>query len=289
MPRQNARDEHETTYQPMPVDGCGMSAFDEVTTTIAEGQGRYSATLDSTWAGPFGPNGGYVAAILLRAALTELARPELPPRTLTVHYLRAADGGPVELHANVLRSGRHNATLQAGVAQHGRLVSTALITCSAPRPQALTLSLPAPDAPRPEELDELSPEVFDGAPAFLRRLRLRPCFGSPILGGAEAAVTGGWIEFRDDEQPLDALRLTALTDLWWPAVFSAAREPVGVPTLELTVHLRSTAKHAGPVLARFETSTVSEGHLEESGRLFSTSGELLAESRQLALLASPPA
>jgi hypothetical protein len=40
----------------------------------------------------------------------------------------------------------------------------------------------------------------------------------------------------------------------------------------------------GPVLARFETRNVLEGHVEESGELWSADGRLLAESRQLALL-----
>jgi acyl-CoA thioesterase len=38
------------------------------------------------------------------------------------------------------------------------------------------------------------------------------------------------------------------------------------------------------VLARFDTRTVHEGHLEERGELWSADGRLLAESDQLALL-----
>lgn len=67
------------------------TAFDRVTNVHADGDGRYSATLDSVWDGPFGrPNGGVIAAILLRASQAELAQPELPPRVLNVHYLRPA-------------------------------------------------------------------------------------------------------------------------------------------------------------------------------------------------------
>jgi acyl-CoA thioesterase len=74
-----------------------------------------------------------------------------------------------------------------------------------------------------------------------------------------------------------------MTDLWWPAVFGTVSAPVAVPTLQLSVYLRRTAPAQPPVLARFETRQTAEGHLEETGRIWSQDGELLAESTQLAL------
>ena len=57
-----------------------------------------------------------------------------------------------------------------------------------------------------------------------------------------------------------------------------------MPTLELTVHLRSgAAAPADWALARFVTRTAREGLLEESGEIWSRDGRLLAQSRQLAL------
>jgi hypothetical protein len=127
--------------------------------------------------------------------------------------------------------------------------------------------------------------VVPGAPPIFDRLEMRPVFGAGIFSGAAEAVTGGWLAFRDDAAPLDAARLCAMSDLWWPAVFTARTSLVRVPTLQLTVYLRSTRTEMhGPVLARFETRNVLEGHVEESGELWSADGRLLAESRQLALL-----
>ena len=267
-----------------------MSAFD-LATAIDGGGGQYTARLDPAWDGPLAPNGGVIAAILLRAAQAELARPELPPRTVTVHYLRPATHGPAQLSVEVLRAGRQNATVQVGFHQRDRLVCTALITFSAARPDTLVIAETAPDAPMPEQVEELQPRAVEGAPPALHRLRLRPCFGARPLTGAAEAITGGWFSLRDDGtgQPYDAVRLVALTDLWWPAVFPAIRAFVGAPTLELTIHLRSTETVQAPILGRFETRTIREGHLDESGQLWSQSGHLLAESRQIALLIDSPA
>jgi acyl-CoA thioesterase len=267
------------------------TAFDRVTNVHADGDGQYSATLDSAWDGPFGrPNGGVIAAILLRAAHAELAQPELPPRVLSVHYPRPATRDPAQLTVHLLRAGGRNATVQVSLHQHEQLTAMALITFSASRPHALTITEPAPSAPPPDQVEELSPHSLDQAPPSLRQLRLRPCFGAPILAGATNAVTGGWFSLRDDDQDqlYDAARVVALTDLWWPAVFTTTRHLVGTPTLELTIHLRTTTPVRGPILGRFATRTIHEGHLDETGQLWSTTGQLLAESRQLALLIEVP-
>ena len=261
--------------------------FDHATHVVANGNGGYVAVLDSQWDGPFDrPNGGVIAAILLRAAQAELARPDLPPRILNVQYLRPAIHEPAHLHVEVLRVGGRNATVQASLHQREQLVASALITFSAPRPHALAIAERAPSALPPDQVAELDPDTLELAPPSLRRLRMRPYFGAPILSGSVDAVTGGWFSLRDDdeERAYDAARLVALCDLWWPAVFGAARQLVGLPTLDLTVHLRATIPVPGPILGRFQTATIAEGHFDETGQLWSATGQLLAESRQLALL-----
>jgi hypothetical protein len=65
--------------------------------------------------------------------------------------------------------------------------------------------------------------------------------------------------------------------------------PGGIPTIDLTVHFRSplplaAAEPGAHVLAVFRTRLVNEGLLEEDGELWSRDGQLLAHSRQLALL-----
>ena len=76
----------------------------------------------------------------------------------------------------------------------------------------------------------------------------------------------------------------ALTDSWPPAVFTTSTAPLAVPTLDLTVHLRAALPRPGDwVLGRFRTRVARAGFLEEDGELWSRDGELLAQSRQLAL------
>ena len=49
-----------------------MTAFDDATAITALGGGAHTAVCDPAWDAPRGPNGGYLAAIVLRAMAAEL-------------------------------------------------------------------------------------------------------------------------------------------------------------------------------------------------------------------------
>lgn len=77
-----------------------------------------------------------------------------------------------------------------------------------------------------------------------------------------------------------------------PAVFARLPERMGVPTVDLTVHLRSICalqqlKPDDWIAVRFSTTVATEGFLEEDGELWTPDGTLVAHSRQLALILTP--
>jgi acyl-CoA thioesterase len=83
--------------------------------------------------------------------------------------------------------------------------------------------------------------------------------------------------------------VAALSDAWYPAIFTRLTERFGVPTVDLTVHLRSihALERMQPddwMAARFRTTVADEGFLEEDGQLWAPDGTLIAHSRQLGLL-----
>ena len=62
---------------------------------------------------------------------------------------------------------------------------------------------------------------------------------------------------------------------------------IASPTVDLTIHFRQTpgaARSDDYALAVFRTRRAHEGFLEEDGEIWSRDGELLAQSRQLALI-----
>ena len=265
------------------------SLFERSVAVTALGRGRYSAEVREEWNGPAAPNGGILAATMLRAAQAELGPDAPPPRTLAAHYLQAPAAGPVTLDVEVLRQGKRVRAAEVRLRQADRLAASATIIFSAARAQAATLTRTPPSpVPDPENVAELALGQLPGAPPLFDAVRLAPALGPPPFRRGEQALTGGWLALRGDDAPLDAARLCAMSDLWWPAVFGILDGPAGAPTIQLTIHLRLTAHEiAPPVFARFETRVIAEAHLEESGELWSRDGALLAESRQLALLPAP--
>ena len=265
------------------------SLFDRTVAVSARGAGRYDARILPEWMGPAAPNGGILAATMLRAAEAELGPTAPPARTVAAHYFEAPAAGPARLRVEVLRRGKRVSACEVRLEQGDRLVSSATFMFSAPREQAATLRRVPLDAfPDPATVPEFDHRRLPGAPPMFAAIELRPTLGALPFTGATEAITGGWMALRNDDAPLDPARLCALADLWWPAVFSMIDGRAAVPTIALTVYLRSVARAVRPpVFARFETRLIAEGHLEESGELWSGAGELLVESRQLALLPAP--
>jgi Thioesterase-like superfamily len=271
----------------------GTESLFERTVSVCRTAGTsYDARVEPAWNGPLTPNGGVLGATMLRAAQAELGPDGPKPRSIAAQFLDAPAAGPVRIDVDVLRKGRRVAFADVRMWQTDRLCCQAAIVFSDPRASDLTrLTTPLPDAPAPDKVDLIEIAGLPGVPPLFAHLELRPVFGPGLFVGSEReALAGGWMALRNDPAPLDAARLVAFTDLWWPAMFSLVRAPAGIPTLQLTVHLRSAERPAqAPVLARFETRTVAEGHLEETSEIWSVDGMLLAHGVQLALAPRPNA
>ncbi|MGZ8632460.1 MAG: acyl-CoA thioesterase [Solirubrobacteraceae bacterium] len=261
-----------------------MSAFARATAVESLGDGAWRATCDGAWATRLGANGGYLAALIQRAMVSELDDPAREARSLTCHYLRPPAVGEVRLDVSVQRSGRSLSTVTARLSQAGALCVLAVAAFGIELNGAVDYAAQAPPAPRPERVDRLAPvaEV-----PITRHFVMRPTIGAPLYAGAEDSVTGGWLRFADP-QALDAPALAMYADAWWPSPLPRLTRPVAAPTVDLTVHFRAPAVAAAideePVLAVFRSSTAAGGFFEEDGQLWSRDGVLLAHSRQLALL-----
>jgi acyl-CoA thioesterase len=264
-----------------------VSRFATDTAVAPQGAGRYTATIDPGWWIERGPNGGYLSAIVLRAVLAEVADPDRPPRSITLHYLRPPVEGPCEVAVTIERAGRGLTTATARMTQGGRDCILALVALGAARPGPGLDDHPAPALPLPEDVPPSQPGVNVPDIPFRHRFDTRPAIGAPIFTRGEEAVTGGWIRTADDD-PLDVVLVAALTDAWVPAVFSKLELPVGVPTIDLTIHLRHLPRPGDRwAIVRFRTTVATDGYLEEDGEVWSADGRLLAQSRQLAVLLAP--
>jgi acyl-CoA thioesterase len=256
--------------------------FERDTAVRERGDGVLDCEIAPDWWVVAGPNGGYLAAILVRALEAGAGADSRPLRSLTAHYLRAPGVGPARVEVDVERQGRSVSFVRARLVQDDRPCVSGVAVLADARPGLELEHARAPDVAPPEQTP--APPARADSPPFAEQFEFRHAVGAPVFGAADEALTGGWLRLRR-ERPLDAALLVALCDSWFPAVFTLSAEPPAVPTLELTVHLRTDGAPlpADWVLGRYATRTARDGFLEEDAEIYSRDGRLLAQSRQLAL------
>ena len=261
---------------------------------FADRRRRYMATLDRSWWVHRGPNGGYLAAIVLRALTDAVADPERSVRSLTVHYVAPPGDGTIEISTSIERTGRSLTSCSARFEQGGTLIGLALAAFSKPRPGPEFNDLSRPEAPPPEDcaLPDPLPSGDFAPPAIAARWETRIVRGEQPGTPTGEAVVSRWIRLPEG-RVVDHLVATAITDGVIPAVFGRIGTGIIVPTVDLTIHFRAALPAPGAraddyVLAHFTTGAVAEGFLEEDGEIWSRDGVLLAQSRQLAAVLPLP-
>jgi hypothetical protein len=146
--------------------------------------------------------------------------------------------------------------------------------------------LPLPEIPPVEDCIDLVASAPDPSqlPPLMRRFgtRLDPAYTGWALGRPSGeGVIQGWFRLADD-RPLDPIALLLVVDALPPATFDLGR--MGwAPTVELTAHVRASPAQ-GWAVVRHATRNVSGGYFEEDCDVWDSTGRLVAQSRQLALV-----
>jgi len=268
-----------------------MSGFDADTAVVRVGPDLFEGAMSRDWWVVRGPNGGFVAAFILRALEQRLADPARCARSLTVHYTAAPAEGPVRILTTLERAGRSLSTLSARMMQGERLLALALGAFSKPWKNVELHHACMPEMPPPEATPRGRGPATGPAIPLHERYDTRWTLGGPPFSGAPEALAGGWIRLAEPRLA-DAAVVAALADAWTPSVFSWATPSVeigAVPTIDLTVHFRASLPLSGAraedyYLAVFRTREAREGFFEEDGEIWSRDGILVAQSRQLAIL-----
>ncbi|MCR9095822.1 MAG: thioesterase family protein [bacterium] len=268
--------------------------FDRDTALTRLTDGRFEVRIDRGWWIIRGPNGGYIAAILAKAAAATIDDPGRPLRSLTIHFLRPPQEGPAEVEAVVERSGRTVTTVSVRLLQNGKVQAIATAAHAVPRKMEGFIHAAMPDVPPPSECAPRVRTPTPDGPTLHERYDQRFTIGPAPFSDeprTREARSGGWIRLKES-RPWDAAEIAAISDAWPPAVFASSDMPEttgGVPTVDLTVHLLNPEALAALapeafVLVDFTTRAVQGGYLEEDGEIWSEDGILLAQARQVGVV-----
>ena len=246
-------------------------------------ENRFRADLTDRWSALGAmPNGGYILAVCGRALGEVLPHPD--PFVVSAFYLRRTTTGPVELHTETVKTGRRLATGEVRMLQDEK--ETTRVVASFGDMDATsgrtTMLRSAPDLPAPEKCLDLMTRGGIPGVSIADRCEYR---GPRLPGWAEGEPSGDpnyefWMRLkgRDEHEPLTLL---TLVDAAPPAVLELGE--FASATVELTVHLRARPA-PGWLACRSWTNHVMNGYHEEEFEIWDSTGTLVAQSRQLALL-----
>jgi len=246
----------------------------------------FHGELSGAWNIGENPNGGYLAAVALGAIKSRVRH--LDPISVTTHYLRPGIGNEkCQVEVVLIREGRTLSTAQATLSQEGKprlVMMAAMADLDQQVGVADEIQIPVPEMPSPDECIQRSGDIQGIVLPISQRLdtRLHPDYSEP--GKAGEAVMSGWIRFGDGREP-DTGALTLFCDAFPPSAFGLLGAVGWVPTIELTVHVRRKPV-PGWICGRFVTEDLSGGRMIESGQLWDSAGNLVAQSCQIGMILS---
>jgi Thioesterase-like superfamily len=264
----------------------GEVRFAGVSGLARSGPGRFEGSVSAEWTIAGKPNGGYMLAMLGRAAAAVSAHQHVI--AASAHFLRSPAPGSVSVEAHVLRGGRSASQGRASMYQDGEICVEALVTTADLEPTGTPFwdrGVPARSDVAFEDCVRMVPILPDGGRVAMlehAEVRLEPgCAG--FLSGRPSGngELRGWIALPGGEA-FDATSLLFAVDSFPPASFDV--EFAGwVPTLELTAYVRALPA-PGPVRILQRARLIDGGRLDESCFVWDRTGRLVAEGSQLAAI-----
>jgi len=255
--------------------------------TALEGvNGHYRAHLSRDWE-IWGPNGGYVAAIALRAV--GASSPFKRPASFVGHYLAVGEFDQVDVTVETLRQAKRAASMRVSMRQRDRLLFEGMAWV-VDEVQGLEHDMaPMPDVPKPDSLksfEELVPpeEMVPSFP-FWQNLESRPIQfvprGQRQPGAPELRQ---WYRFRPratfPDPFVDAARSLLLIDtMVWPACCRAYPETGAgyiAPSLDVSARFHRLAPESDWLLVEASAPVATQGLIGGDARVWSVDGQLVA-------------
>jgi len=239
------------------------------------------------------PNGGYLLAVLGRAAVAAVGQDDRHVVAATSSYVTPPTVGPATVVTELLRSGRTASQVRARLVQEGTPRVESLLTVAGldAEPPAWgevpTVELPTEEVCRASTRSRppAVPGALEPPLAKVVTMSFDPAtfgFASGRPGGA--GELRAWLRFVDD-RPVDPLALLFAVDALPPATFEVAMTG-WVPTLSLTAYVRALPR-PGPLRLRFRVGVIAGGKVDETCEVWDSAGRLVAQSTQLAAIRLP--
>lgn len=260
-------------------------------TAVEGSDGRYRAHLSRDWA-IWGPNGGYLAVVALRAAgaHTELRR----PATFSCHYLGVADFDDVDIEVRTLRRTKRVESAAVSMRQHDRPILEAMVWTVGEVDGLEHDAAPLPDVEGPDTLPNARDLMEGSEPGPYRRFWSnfdeRPLSWVANWEEREPGdpVARGWYRYlpRDtfSDPFVDAGRALLLIDtMGWPAAVRAYRDrdmAYYAPSIDVAARFHALAPATPWLFVEARSPVAGDGLVAATVSVWGADGMLLATGGQ---------
>jgi hypothetical protein len=252
--------------------------FAAATLVDDRGDGTFGAELDPQWSVGGRPNGGYLLAVLARAAVAPSAFAH--PRSASAIYLTPPEVGPAVVVVESLRVGRTAEQVRARLVQDEKTHVEALFTLGHLDASAEPSWVDGPPvAVAPFDECPRSPEEPPGSGMHIAMLGAFDQRLDVTAIGNPPGEFRGWVDFLGGE-PIDPVALLFVADAFPPATFTLGSAG-WVPTLELTVYVRAVPA-PGPLRVRQRARAISGNLVDQVCEIWDGKDRVVAQATQLA-------
>lgn len=239
-----------------------------------------STEFDETWTQGRSAFGGLSASLAV-AAMDKALNNSLPLRSLMVSFIAPLPPGPVTAEARIQRQGRNVTQMAAEVVHDGKLCLQAMAAYGSSRDE-LKLAAEATTMPARDKGIQIA-EHRKRLPQFLKYFEgAWVSEGLPFSGQCSRQLNM-WVKHRDALQGFNNEKLVAIADIPPPVILSFYDKPP-VPASSLTWSLEFVQSpetiDSEWFYLEFTAEAAAEGYTQQSGRIYTESGELCALSRQ---------
>lgn len=269
---------------PQNPSPASAHVLDQVVALEHAGVNLYHGHTHEAWANMVGPFGGTTAATMLNAILEHPQR-HGDPLALTLNYAGPVADGEFHIEARPVRTNRSNQHWVLEMRQGDDVVTTATALTGLRRETWSETESAPPQVPAPEDLPRASE---DRGVKWISNYDMRFVTGGwddVVEEGQTTSTTTMWIRDSPD-RGLDHLALTAMGDSFFPRSFLRLGRPVPAGTVTLSIYYLATADEIAAqgtdfILGSVHSHRFHGNYHDESARLWSRDGTLLAVSNQL--------
>ncbi|WP_372069930.1 thioesterase family protein (plasmid) [Tistrella mobilis] len=261
----------------------------------ADGVRVWSGRTDPVWRNMIGPFGGWIAAVLTRAAeraaagwLAE-AGPGAGIVATQTQFMGAIAEGPFTIVTSPARVGRSVSFWQVDLIQDGAIAARGNFTAAARRDTgdfteprfAMPAAVAPEDAPR---------HAHRSLPPWFSAYEMRIVQGPPFTG-ADTSRSLVWLRHAlvegESAGAVDAAVVAGLADAIYPRVFVLDRGPRPISTVTLSTYIHARPEVLDGLAGQFLlleaiARRVHDGFFDQQVTLWAPGGTLVATSEQLA-------